>query len=71
MKFLIDRSSNLSPMSKKAPCEGAVREAGAWTIEIATLDDLLAISKRSKHNLIIDASGSGLPSIEIYDCYRE
>jgi hypothetical protein len=60
--------------SGNPPCEGAkkVDDSMLWAIEINTLEDLLAFSR--KHGEIIVGSNPKVhenPTIEIYDYYRE
>lgn len=46
----------------------------AWTIEINTLEDLLAFSKECGNDLVLSPThwlAKGMPCIEIYDGYRE
>lgn len=79
MKFEISRTnvdSNEQPCSGAEPfwvgpppeTEGMVNKL--WSIEIATLDDLLAFAKEYGGRLVISYN-SELPSLEIYDGYRE
>jgi len=50
--------------------EGYDRDSYAWYVDLATLDDLIALRKSVRRELIIDVEG-GEPTIEIYDNYRE
>lgn len=71
MKFEIVRASDFFH-AKEPPCEGAVCEKTdedcdkEWSIEIATLEDLIALSNRVGHRLVVDQS-----QIWIYDNYME
>lgn len=64
MKFKICRASDWS--SDKAPIDGAVKEGSDWTIEIGTLEELLALQVRAGADLIVNSY-----SIWIYDDYME
>lgn len=78
MKFEIERTSDWT--ASKKPCEGAVlaheeteTDYARYHIEIASLEDLVALMKR-EGEIIIREDGykeDGLPVIEIYDTYRE
>jgi len=47
-----------------------LQEETKWTIEINTLEELIKFCK--KHgNIIVDSDDCDIPSIEIYDDYRE
>jgi len=66
-------------LSKKVTWRGAHPsryEQACWTIEIKTLEELVAFTKQVKNSLVIDApsealNGHDLPTIEIYNDYRE
>jgi hypothetical protein len=78
MKFVIDTVSRALEVPE-AILEMVQAEDGAkekWTVEIATLEDLLTLAYRTTHPLIIFPAGTtwdvfALPFIEIYDDYRE
>lgn len=84
MKFLITRTS-LSFDSPNPPCEGAVSltpnakveeyDEFYWSIEINTLEELLALQEKVADPIILmDAhAGSKYPqkALEIYDTRRE
>ena len=67
MKFTISCASGSAAKTQPCPCEGAVfnPQSEEWEIEIATLEDLLALIK-SEGDLIIDQR-----RITIYDDYVE
>lgn len=77
MKFLINRTSDWT--SNPPPCEGAVLEGkidetldlNEYSIEIGTIEELLALMDKVKQPLIIDRTKDGVPLIEIYDTWRE
>jgi len=68
MKFEIIRASSTWPRAETAPCEGANQEGdiGDWYIEISSLEDLLALSKKVGSDLIVNDR-----QIWIYDDYME
>lgn len=60
--------------NKDVPAEDVMEDC--WTVEVNTLEGLLELAKSNKSPVIIappDSSGRGfqIPSIEIYDGYRE
>ena len=77
MKFLINRTSDWT--NNPPPCEGAVLEGkmggfdeqNEYSIEIGTIEELLALMNKVKQPLIIDRTKDGVPLIEIYDTWRE
>jgi len=81
MLFVIDTTSYRYDEEDAAPCEGATvykftDQAGnvrtKWVIEIADLEDLMRLKALGRVNLIIGHDYcTALPSIEIYDDYRE
>jgi len=76
MKFLVSRSSE-GAVSQKPPCKGAARGAESvlwpgeydWTIEINTLEDLMAFLQKNGGGLGLfnPEEGEELPAIEIFD----
>lgn len=77
MKFRISATSTASNGEK--PCidarpDGEIEQFGrrrrAWAIDVADLDDLLALADRNGP-LILHQNEDGQPEIEIYDDYRE
>jgi len=75
MKFLLSRSSlyyNGAPVLEASP-----GEKGDWTIDIDTLEELMAFVKAHDSIVLSDAvtlygtDEKSLPFIEIYDDYRE
>ena len=78
MKFIIERTSCYS--GSEQPCEGASIfshddkwDETKWSIEINSLEDLMALAGK-EGELIVAApceATYNLPSIEIYDTYRE
>jgi hypothetical protein len=64
MKFKICRASN-GYWDEPKPCDGAFAEDAKWMIEIATLEELMALEK-AVGTLIIGSDG-----ITIYDDYVE
>ena len=75
MKFLIERTSNMSVGSDDPPAPGAIRtsDGKAWQIEFGSLDDLCAMITTLEEPLILShRHGPGTPvAIEIYDDMRE
>ncbi len=73
MKLNIERTS--STTHKDPPCEGATRvgDAYEWTIELASLEALVALTESVGESIIVHAPirEGDLPSLEIYDYYRE
>lgn len=86
MKFEISRTR--SSAHSGAPCPGAEDASHAridargrpyvricWTIELLTLEDLLALMKLVNDPIIVHPAdheyGTGNPELEIYDGYRE
>jgi hypothetical protein len=72
MKFLIERTSNNEYAKQPCPEAYAGYIDGDWVVHIEDLDDLIDFVKRYG-NIIISAESSynTLPTIEIYDDYRE
>lgn len=76
MTFRITRTSD-AYCDEKAPCKNAqfawsISYANIWEIEIKSLDDLMElISETNKGLIIFGPTETGLPTIEIYDDYRE
>ncbi len=78
MRFNVERTSNTC--GEVSPCDGAIEISSQhlyddvycreWEIEIATLDDLMALH-RAHGKLVIKTHQSEMPTIEIYDDYRE
>lgn len=77
MKFEIARvSAGLRPHAR--PIEIATLEEVrpgrlAWTVELATLEDLMELRAHAQYDLVIGMSYicDGLPEITIYDDYME
>ena len=78
MKFRVIRTSDW--MYKDAPCEGAVIDHvnkygdNVWTIEIADLTALLDLCAKEVTSVVVSGPcgvSDNLPTIEIYDDYRE
>jgi hypothetical protein len=80
MKFIVSRTSQHSHFAQ--PCEEAVQEnftspyaATVWTIQIDSLDSLLALSTKYKCMLVLfpvhHYYSNGLPTLELYDDSRE
>lgn len=77
MEFRIERTSD----TRHRPCEGAYRRAEwddlewsrwGWAIEIASLDELLALVRKHGRIIIAPPPKAGGPfHLEIYDYYRE
>lgn len=75
MKFVITRTS-LGHCSTEPPAPGAVMTSGSedeldektWEIELATLEDVLALAKAQGGKVILDARDN---SVEVYDDWRE
>jgi hypothetical protein len=76
MKFLVSRASQ-GAVSKEPPCPGAVRgpEAEAWpgeyewSIELGTLEELVALLEQTGGGLglFLPEEGEEHPVIEIFD----
>ena len=81
MKFLISKTSdeNMEDMEEAKQEEyiqevikGEPEVVKGWFIEINTLQELLNLQTRFKHELIITTGfGTDMPEIEIYDTWRE
>lgn len=78
MIFDISRTSNCA--HKVPPCKEAYlsenpewpnKDFKQWLIEINSLEELINLSKSEDDELVINSNGNHLPSIEIYDGYRE
>ena len=81
MKFRITRTSDWS--NEKSPCEGAYLdkieyegtsyEYRHWAIDISSLEELIALRDKVEEALVLEKEDDehGLPSIDIYDYYRE
>lgn len=81
MKFRITRTSNWS--GERAPYEGTYLdkieykgtsyEHKYWAIDISSLEELIALRDKVGEALVIEKEDEepGLPSIDIYDYYRE
>lgn len=77
MKFIITRTSQRARKGK--PCEEAILEQidknkELYTIEISSLNELIDFIKKQEHAVVIQDKSyfnKGLPSIEIYDDWRE
>jgi len=71
MKFTIERTSDWG--GEQAPCQAAQRDGDYWVIEIETLEDLLKLRDETGDDLIVGRAyaAKDMPSIEIYDTYRE
>lgn len=77
MNFRIYRTSY--EFSDDTPIDGAILENPSrgyyeeptFTIEIETLEDLIALMKRAGHPLILCRDYEKRLSLEIYDDYRE
>ena len=73
MRFRITRTSDW----QNCPCRESVfnRETQEYNIEINTLEELVAFSKKYGELVFKDDNDYGkekdIPSIEIYDSYRE
>ena len=73
MRFRIKRTSD----RKNCPCRESVfnRETQEYNIEINTLEELVAFSEKYGELILKDDNYYGkekyIPSIEIYDDYRE
>ena len=73
MRFKITRTSDW----ENCPCRESVfnRETQEYNIEINTLEDLVAFAKKYGKLIFMDNNFYGeekdIPSIEIYDDYRE
>lgn len=79
MKFIITRTSGRGD-NTEGPVAGAVKlNPWDWTIEVAGLEELLALAAKEKSDLVIrktltfngDIEGLTPYTIEIYDDYRE
>lgn len=79
MKFYVYRTSH---RKETPPCDGAYQELVSffdyepdmeWVVEIPNLEALIELVKKGGKEVIIDSNQSwcSLPSIEIYDSYRE
>jgi hypothetical protein len=78
MRFEI---SNVDYPRNYPPCEGCYQlpeavsaEDSPWFIDIASLDDLLALMNRVKNDLILSPCGISKPAcpwVRIYDGYNE
>ena len=74
MKFEVFRSSNILPtLTDKPPCEGATLVSDVqfpyWTIEIESLEALIAFCE--KNGKVVIEPDKPLPTLEIYDTWRE
>ncbi len=74
MEFHITRTSDVYNDTKPKPCDGAYLKNNIWCIKITSLEKLLQLSKQ-EGELVIENDGfhnsQGIPSIEIYDDWRE
>lgn len=84
MKFVVIRTSQHSYSDpERSPHPRAVRVEeidsygrlqGYWVIDVASLDDLLALSREGDCELVVKHAHwlrEGLPVVEFYDDYRE
>ena len=72
MKFLIDTARGSYHSTHPQPIEGAVRDGNRWYIEIATLEELLALMERAGHDLVLSPARTWNHNrITIYDDYLE
>lgn len=78
MKFRVRRTSDW--LCEDAPCEGAVIDhtdrygSNVWTIEVADLTALLDLCAKEVTSVVVSGPSeyiNNLPTIEIYDDYRE
>lgn len=82
MKFRIEKTSdpsfkNKRPISRarldKRETDWRGRSKNHWSVEVNTLEELMRMVKRKGSIIVHSPSGDkdGLPSLEIYDDYRE
>jgi len=75
MKFAIERTSSYGEEEKNPEVEGAINAESWWEIEIKTAEELVELCKKTDAEIIISlgriARKHSLPTIEIYDDYRE
>ena len=73
MRFFIDRATIRG--GDECPTEGAIRDGDNWVIELNTLEELIALSKKEDENIILGTTLTHLygeqPSLLIYDDYIE
>lgn len=77
MKFIIYRTSNMVPTKEAKPCEEAtldreVNRMATWTVEIESIEALCAFCNKYGDVIIHPKEeDEEIPSLEIYDSYRE
>jgi len=73
MKMKIYRTSGIFARERKKPYENAIQaDDGSYVIEVNTLEELLEVANNTEKRLVIETyNDPQLPSIEIYDEYRE
>ena len=76
MKFRVSRTSDWA--GDNEPCKGSFVEENTnygtkWAIELADLDALIDLCKKEGYIIVKGEcpATDGLPSLEIYDDYRE
>lgn len=74
MKFQVVRTSQWLS-EKKSPCQEAIydKEKEMWIIEFNTLNDLLSFTKENGDYIVLSTptEDGEIPTVEIYDDYRE
>lgn len=79
MKFYITRTSGWYVTSENPPIDGITLinpnheelEDPIYTIDLDTLDDLIALVVQAGHPIIVGVERDNKLTLEIYDTYRE
>lgn len=67
MQFNVSRASRTTP-----PCDGAIKSDDGWTIELSSLDELLAFIDKNDEKIVLGHDTLlGRHEIVIYDDYIE
>lgn len=73
MKFKLCSTRDLGENIDKRLDENAIwdQHIEHWTIEIDSIEELMAFTRRNVGRVVIETEEDGMPMLEIYNDYRE